>query len=135
MIIRKIPSEGLSHYSYFISAAGMAAVVDPRRDCETYLELARDLDVRITSIFETHRNEDYVIGSLELASRTGAAIYHGSQISFAYGNAVKEGDTVCTLEAMKMEMPISATTAGTVAGIHVAVGANVAFDDPLVSLS
>ncbi|HOW34561.1 MAG TPA: MBL fold metallo-hydrolase, partial [Methanoregulaceae archaeon] len=93
MIIRKIPSEGLSHYSYFISAAGMAAVIDPRRDCEAYLELARELDVRITHIFETHRNEDYVIGSLELASGTGAAIYHGSQISFAYGNAVKEGDT------------------------------------------
>ncbi|HQA81355.1 MAG TPA: rhodanese-like domain-containing protein [Methanoregulaceae archaeon] len=93
MIIRKIPSEGLSHYSYFISAAGMAAVVDPRRDCEAYLELARELDVRITHIFETHRNEDYVIGSLELASRTGAAIYHGTRVSFAYGNAVKEGDT------------------------------------------
>ena len=57
------------------------------------------------------------------------------QITVKMGQAVKEGDTVCTLEAMKMEMPISATVAGTVAGIHVAVGTNVAFDDPLVSLS
>lgn len=50
------------------------------------------------------------------------------------GDAVKEGDTVCTLEAMKMEMPVSATVSGTVKAIHVAVGANVQHDDPLVTL-
>lgn len=92
MIIRKISSEGISHNSYFISAGGMAAVIDPRRDCEVYLDLARELGARITHIFETHRNEDYVIGSLELAGHTGAAIYHGSQMDFAYGTKVKEGD-------------------------------------------
>jgi glutaconyl-CoA/methylmalonyl-CoA decarboxylase subunit gamma len=50
------------------------------------------------------------------------------------GDKVKEGDTVCTLEAMKMEMPISSTAAGTVKAIHVAVGDNVAYNDPLVSV-
>jgi glutaconyl-CoA/methylmalonyl-CoA decarboxylase subunit gamma len=50
------------------------------------------------------------------------------------GAAVKEGDTVCTLEAMKMEMPISAPTSGTVKGIHVNVGDSVAYDAPLVSI-
>lgn len=93
MIIRKISSEGISHNSYFISAGGTAAVIDPRRDCEVYLDLARELGVRITHIIETHRNEDYVIGSLELAGHTGAAIYHGRQMDFAYGNKVKEGDS------------------------------------------
>ena len=92
MIIRKISSEGISHNSYFISAGGLAAVIDPRRDCEVYLDLARELGARITHIIETHRNEDYVIGSLELAARTGASIYHGHQMDFAYGNKVKEGD-------------------------------------------
>ena len=92
MIIRKISSEGISHNSYFISAGGLAAVIDPRRDCEVYLDLARELGTRITHIIETHRNEDYVIGSLELAEHTGAAIYHGHQMDFAYGNKVKEGD-------------------------------------------
>jgi hydroxyacylglutathione hydrolase len=93
MIIRKISSEGISHNSYFISAGGLAAVVDPRRDCEVYLELAGELGVNITHIFETHRNEDYVIGSLELASRTGAAVYHCHRMDFSYGNKVKEGDS------------------------------------------
>ena len=50
------------------------------------------------------------------------------------GGAVSEGDTVCTLEAMKMEMPISATASGSVKAIHVQVGANVSYDDPLVTI-
>lgn len=50
------------------------------------------------------------------------------------GDAVSEGDIVCTLEAMKMEMPISSTEMGTVRAIHVNVGDTVAHDDPLVSL-
>ncbi|NLG51884.1 MAG: acetyl-CoA carboxylase biotin carboxyl carrier protein subunit [Chloroflexi bacterium] len=50
------------------------------------------------------------------------------------GDTVSEGDTVCTLEAMKMEMPISATAGGTVKAIHINVGDNVANDDPLVTV-
>lgn len=50
------------------------------------------------------------------------------------GSAIKEGQTVCTLEAMKMEMPISATAAGTVKAIHISVGDTVAYDDPLMTV-
>lgn len=50
------------------------------------------------------------------------------------GDTIAEGDTVCTLEAMKMEMPISATAGGTVKAIHINVGDNVANDDPLVTV-
>jgi biotin carboxyl carrier protein len=51
------------------------------------------------------------------------------------GTKVKEGDTVCTLEAMKMEMPIASTASGTVAAIHVSVGDTVSNDAPLVTVS
>lgn len=51
------------------------------------------------------------------------------------GDKVSEGTTVCTLEAMKMEMPISATAAGVVQAVHVNVGDNVAFNDPLISMA
>ena len=50
------------------------------------------------------------------------------------GDTVSEGDVVCTLEAMKMEMPISSTAAGTIQAIHINVGDNVANDDPLVTV-
>lgn len=55
-------------------------------------------------------------------------------IAVALGDPVSEGDTVCTLEAMKMEMPISSTASGTCRGIHANVGDSVAHDDPLVTV-
>jgi hydroxyacylglutathione hydrolase len=67
-------------------------VVDPRRDCEVYIDIAYREGARITHIFETHRNEDYVIGSRELARRTGARIFHGEDLPFAYGENVREAD-------------------------------------------
>lgn len=93
MILRKITSEGLAHNSYFLSAGGEAAVIDPRRDIGAYLDLALETGSRVKYIFETHRNEDYVIGSLDLADRTGAEILHGHQMDFGYGRKVQEGDT------------------------------------------
>ncbi|MDD5025550.1 MAG: MBL fold metallo-hydrolase [Methanoregula sp.] len=88
----KIVSEGIAHNSYMIASGGSAAVIDPRRDSDCYLEIARKNDCTITHIFETHRNEDYVIGSTELASRCGAEIYHGARMAFGYGMGVHEGD-------------------------------------------
>ena len=51
-----------------------AAVIDPRRDCDIYLEIADRNNLKIELIFETHRNEDYVVGSLELQNMTDAEI-------------------------------------------------------------
>lgn len=65
MIFRMIKSEGIAHHSYFLGDGGKAAVIDPRRDVEIYQDLAQENDLQIEYIFETHRNEDYVIGSLE----------------------------------------------------------------------
>ncbi|MDD1681549.1 MAG: MBL fold metallo-hydrolase [Methanoregula sp.] len=93
MLFERVFSEGLAHYSYIIGDAGKAAVIDPRRDGDIYLEIAARNNCTITHIFETHRNEDYVIGSLPLAHRCGAGIFHGAAMDFAYGNKVHEGDT------------------------------------------
>jgi hydroxyacylglutathione hydrolase len=68
-----------------------AVVIDPRRDCEVYLDLARREEVSIKYVFETHRNEDYVVGSCELAHKTGARIYHGPGLDFKYGETLKDG--------------------------------------------
>jgi len=92
MLFLKIVSEGIAHNSYLIGSGGKAAVIDPRRDCNCYLEIAQKNDSTITHIFETHRNEDYVNGSQELAHRCGAEIYHGAQMAFRYGNGIQEGD-------------------------------------------
>jgi len=93
MFLEKIHSEGLSHLSYIIGHGGRAAVIDPRRDCEIYQQIAFRNGAAISHIFETHRNEDYVIGSVQLARETGAEIYHGQALDFEYGSPVSEGDT------------------------------------------
>ncbi|HET8689715.1 MAG TPA: MBL fold metallo-hydrolase, partial [Methanosarcina sp.] len=91
MKFERIKSEGLAHLSYFIGSENEAIVIDPRRDCQVYDNLARQEGMNIKYIFETHRNEDYVIGSLELEKLTGAEIYHGEGVDFKYGNYLNKG--------------------------------------------
>jgi len=107
MLFETITSAGIAHNSYIVGSGGNAAVIDPRRDCEIYLEIADRADLAISHIFETHRNEDYVIGSQELSARCGAEIYHGARMPFLYGNPVKDGDrfTLGSLELSVLETP------------------------------
>jgi hydroxyacylglutathione hydrolase len=91
LIIKRIESEGLAHFSYLIGSKNESAVIDPRRDCQEYLNIAKREELEIRYIFETHRNEDYVIGSLELANITGAKIYHGSRPDWKYGENINDG--------------------------------------------
>jgi hydroxyacylglutathione hydrolase len=102
-----IKSEGIAHHSYFLGGGGKAAVIDPRRDVEIYLDLAQENDLQISYIFETHRNEDYVVGSLELQKAGGGEIYHGSPFDFKYGNPVDEMDKfrLGSLELEVLETP------------------------------
>ena len=93
MLFEKIVSKGLAHNSYIVGSEGVAAVIDPRRDCAIYPEIADNHDMAITHIFETHRNEDYVTGSCELATRCGAEVYHGAKPEFRYGKTVRHGDS------------------------------------------
>ncbi len=71
-----------------------------------------------------------VAGEIVVAPMPGKIL----SVLVTVGKTVKKGDAVCTLEAMKMEMPISTTVAGTVKAIHVRVGESVANDAPLVTI-
>jgi hydroxyacylglutathione hydrolase len=87
--------EGLGHLSTLITddANGVAAVVDPRRDVDIYLDAAREADVRITHVVETHLHNDYVSGGRELAALTGATHVIGVGADLAYEHrAVRDGD-------------------------------------------
>jgi len=95
MKLKTIKSEGLAHNSYFLSDAGEAVVIDPRRDCEIYPLLAEKECKKITHILETHRNEDYVVGSLELQNLTDAEIAHSKALPFKYGeHSLSDGETL-----------------------------------------
>ena len=91
MIFERVKSEGIAHISYFIGSGNSAAVIDPRRDCQIYVDLAQKHGLKIKHIFETHRNEDYAIGSVELKNMTGAEVYHGRGLDWKYGNTIDDG--------------------------------------------
>jgi hydroxyacylglutathione hydrolase len=91
MIFKRIKSEGIAHNSYFVGSGSVAAVIDPRRDSQVYLDLALEHGVKIKCILETHRNEDYVIGSLDLARDTRSEIFHGPGLDWKYGQTPKDG--------------------------------------------
>jgi len=91
MILKRIKSEGLAHISYFLASGNDACVIDPRRDAKIYLKKAFEKETNIKYVFETHRNEDYVIGSQELADNIDLEIYHGPGLDWEYGNTLKDG--------------------------------------------
>ena len=90
MLFQVVKSEIVSHLSYIVGSKNEAAVIDPRRDCQIYTDIARKWGARIKYIYETHRNEDYVIGSLELSNMTGSQIFHGIGLKWGYGETVKD---------------------------------------------
>ena len=90
MIIERFKSEGIAHNSYLVGSGSSALVIDPRRDCRIYAGRARTRGMKIKYILETHRNEDYVIGSLPLATLTGGQIFHGPRPDWRYGKILED---------------------------------------------
>ncbi len=95
MDIRIIETSSLGDRSYLVSADGLAAVIDPQRDIDRVLELARNHAVSITHVLETHIHNDYVTGGLELARTVGAqyVVAAGDDVSYQR-RAVNDGDTI-----------------------------------------
>jgi hydroxyacylglutathione hydrolase len=85
----------LAHASYMIGSQGEGAVVDPRRDIDTYIDEAREQGFEIQHIIETHLHADFVSGHQELARRTGAKIYFGAKAGARFDHVpVEEGDEI-----------------------------------------
>jgi len=83
----------LAHASYLIGSEGEAAVVDPQRDVDQYIEEARAQNLKIKYIIETHLHADFVSGHRELASKTRAQIVFGKEAGATFPHlAVRDGD-------------------------------------------
>jgi hydroxyacylglutathione hydrolase len=108
VVFETVRTDGLAHLSYLVgdSLTGRAIVIDPRRDVDVYLELARKHGLTITHAVETHIHADFVSGSRELAARTGTAkvyvsVEGGAHYGFAHeplrdGSRVELGDMTLT---------------------------------------
>lgn len=79
MFIKQLYTGCLSEAAYYIESEGEAAIIDPLRDIEPYLELAHERNASIKYIFETHFHADFVSGHLDLAAATKAPIVFGPE--------------------------------------------------------
>jgi len=77
MYIEQIYTNCLSEASYYIESEGQAIIIDPLRDTDKYLALAKERNATIKYIFETHFHADFVSGHLDLSKQTGAPIVYG----------------------------------------------------------
>ncbi|OQP67901.1 MBL fold metallo-hydrolase [Niastella populi] len=77
MFIKQLYTGCLSEAAYYIESDGVAAIVDPLRDVDEYVQLARERNAAIKYIFETHFHADFVSGHLDLQKATGAPIVYG----------------------------------------------------------
>ncbi len=101
MYFEHVYDKSLAQASYFIGCqkAGIAAVIDAKRDVDTYLEIAKANKMKITHIFETHIHADFLAGSRELAALTGADMYLSDEggedwkYEFAH-KGLKHGDKI-----------------------------------------
>ena len=63
MFFQRIKTPGIAHNAYLIGTEGIGILVDPRRDIDEYLTIARKNKLSIKYVLETHRQEDFVLGS------------------------------------------------------------------------
>ena len=86
MIFKQFYLNCLAHASYLIGdeQAGIAAVVDPQRDVDRYVEFADENKLKIRHVILTHLHADFIAGHLELRDRAGATIYLGAKAQAEY---------------------------------------------------
>jgi rhodanese-related sulfurtransferase/glyoxylase-like metal-dependent hydrolase (beta-lactamase superfamily II) len=97
MIFKQYYLNCLAHASYLVADedARVAAVVDPQRDVDRYIEDARQQGLEIRHVFLTHAHADFIAGHLELRERAGAAIHLGARAKAEYPfTPMHDGDTV-----------------------------------------
>src|SRR5207247_4825295 len=117
LVFKTIQTEGIAELSYLVGDddSGIAAVFDPRADCDVYVEAAREAGVAITHIFETHIHADLVSGSRELCARLDSAkIYASGEGGAQYGfdpEKIKDGDRFTFREVLVTARHTSGHTA------------------------
>jgi hydroxyacylglutathione hydrolase len=93
MYVQQIYTGCLSEAAYFVESQGEAIIIDPLRDTEEYLALAKSHGATIKYIFETHLHADFISGHLDLSKQTGAPIVYGpgTEANFPF-HLAKDGE-------------------------------------------
>jgi len=100
MFIKQLYTGCISEAAYYIESNGEAAIIDPLRDIDAYLQLAAERNTTIKYIFETHFHADFVSGHLDLAKATGATIIYGPKTQTKLPVHVAKDGEVFTIGAI-----------------------------------
>lgn len=93
MILEQIYTGCLAQGAYYIESKGEAAIIDPLREVQPYIEKAKRNGASIKYVFETHFHADFVSGHIDLAKETGAKIVYGPTAEPAFDAYIaKDGE-------------------------------------------
>lgn len=104
MYIQQLYTNCLAHAAYYVESDGEALVIDPLRDPEPYLQLARERKASIRYILETHFHADFVSGHLDLAKKTGASIILGPDANPGYDAVIASDHQIFPLGEVEFEV-------------------------------
>lgn len=104
MKIEQIYTGCLAQGAYYIVSEGEAAIIDPLREVQPYLDrLAKD-NVKLKYIFETHFHADFVSGHVDLSKKTGAPIIYGPTAAPEFEAIVAEDNQVFEIGKIKIKV-------------------------------
>lgn len=104
MFIKQLYTNCLSEAAYFIESDGEAAVIDPLRDVEEYLLLAKERNATIKYIFETHFHADFVSGHIDLAKATSAPIIYGPETETRFKATVAQDGQIFSIGKLQIKV-------------------------------
>ena len=104
MKIEQIYTGCLAQGAYYISSNGEAAIIDPLRETQPYIERLEKDGVKLKYIFETHFHADFVSGHLDLSKKTGAPIVYGPTASPEFDAIVAEDNQIFELGNVKIKV-------------------------------
>ncbi|GAB5557955.1 MAG: MBL fold metallo-hydrolase [Schleiferiaceae bacterium] len=90
MKVQQLYTGCLAEAAYYIESDGVAAIIDPLRETQPYLDMLNENGAKLEYIFETHFHADFVSGHLDLSAKTGAAIVYGPKANPNYDIIVAE---------------------------------------------
>jgi len=104
MFIKQLYTSCLSEAAYYIESNGEAAIIDPLRDIDVYIQLAAERKAKIRYIFETHFHADFVSGHIDLSKATGADIVYGPGTTTTFPVYVAKDEELFSLGAIKIKV-------------------------------
>lgn len=104
MKIKQIYTGCISHAAYYVESKGEAAIFDPLRDTQPYIDKAKADDAVIKYVFETHFHADFVSGHLDLMNKTGAKIVFGPTAIPNYDAIIAEDNQIFEIGDIKIQV-------------------------------